>query len=126
MSYDTSIIIDTGGEYPAEVEEVGNYTSNVSFMYALALPNKVFEGGCHSGYGEPNPRTGLPGLSGLKCKLAELLLNEAIDYMIGNEEELTKLEPANGWGSYRGAVKYLRDCINACNRHPKAIFAVSW
>jgi len=126
MSYDTSIIIDTGGEYPAEVEEVGNYTSNVSLMYHLVLPGPYQGGGKYNGYGESEPRGGLPGLSGLPCPEAAEILEKAIADMITRREEMTSLNPPNGWGNYESALKYLQRIYWACLKHPKATLAVNW
>ena len=127
MSYDTSIIIDTGGEYPAEVEDIGNYTSNVSEMYRLAMPGPYAGGGKYDGVKDlGEERVGLPGISGLQCTQAAEILRLGIVYMEEHRKELIKLEPENGWGSYQGALDYLRKIHDACVRHPKATLAVNW
>jgi len=126
MSYDTSIIIDTGGRYPAEVEEIGNYTGNVGAMYRILFPSSYENGGKYNGVGESSLRNGLPGLSGLNCTVASLILREGIIQMQDRINELKRFEPSNGWGSYDGALIYLQSINAACLRHPKGTLAVNW
>lgn len=126
MSYDTSIVIDTGGEFPETVCEVGNYTSNVYPMYHRVLPGPYVGGGRYNGYGDPEPRCGLPGLSGLRCDEAAELLHAAIADMGRLHDELVCLNPVNGWGDYDGALLYLQKIWRCCVVHPKATLAVNW
>lgn len=127
MSYDTSIIIDTGGEYLAEVETVGNMTSNVGPMYYRVLPGPYAGGGRYDGTREAKPdQGGLPGLSGLRCDVAAQHIDEALRSMAERAAELRALEPNNGWGDYDVAVRYLTQIAAACRRHPKGTLAVNW
>ena len=127
MSYDTSIMIDTGGEYPAEVEECGNMTSNIGGMYYKAMPGPYAGGGRYNGTGDPEPdRGGLPGLSGLSCSDACGILKRGLTYMEEHEPEMRAMEPDNGWGSFEGALKYLRGIYDACRKHPRGFIAVNW
>lgn len=121
MSYDTSILL---GEDDAE--EIGNYTSNVWPMFHRALPGPYEGGGRYDGTGATDPRGGLPGLSGLTCAAALPLLDAALQEMHAREAEMRALEPSNGWGSYSGAVEYLRRIRDAAQQHPDGIIAVNW
>lgn len=126
MSYDTSVCIDTGSGELHEIEEVGNMTSNVGAMFRDVLPGPYEGGGRYDGNGEPADMSGLPGLSGLRCSDALPLLNQAVVDMVSRRERLLTMEPANGWGTYDGALRYLKDCRDACERHPAATFCVNW
>lgn len=126
MSYDTSIMIDSGGEYLAELEDVGNYTGNVSTMYYKAMPGLYPGGSKYNGHGEPDPCSGLPGISGLACGEAIGILDSGIKYMEDHATELRELNPSNGWGDYEGALGYLRDIRAAVVRHPKGVIGVNW
>lgn len=126
MSYDTSIVIDTGGEYLAEICDIGNMTSNIGGMYYAALPGPYPGGGRYNGTGESRPSGGLPGLSGLPCADAIPILREGIAYMNANANEMRTMEPENGWGSYEGALSYLCKILAACEQHPRGILAVNW
>jgi hypothetical protein len=126
MSYDTYIIIDSGGAEPAQVADVGNHTSNVSPMYHQAMPGPYEGGGRYDGVRESEPRGGLPGISGLSCAAAIVILRKGIRYMEDNREKMLELNPENGWGSYDTALKYLREILDACLAHPKGFVAVGW
>lgn len=124
MSYDAGIRCTHCG---SEVEEIGNITSNVHRMWAVVLPGPFEGGGRYDGTGESNPRSGLPGLSGLPVEVAAPILRAASIKMTEREEELRKLEPANGWGSFQGARSFLRKCADACeDSEPGLVFAVNW
>jgi len=127
MSYDSSVFIrDAQGE---PLDEIGNYTSNVGGMYRRVLAEPLEGGGRYYGYGDQKPATGLPGVSGLHCSVAAPILRAACTEMAKLGQELRELEPANGWGSYDGALKYLDRCATACERWvhiDHATFGVSW
>lgn len=61
---------------------------------------------------------GLKALNGMKCKNAIPVLNRAIDDLIENKEEYEKLNPENGWGSYEGLLKSLKNLRIACLENP--------
>lgn len=107
MSYDIWLQIDTGGKEPAQVFEVGNYTSNVTPMWAMAL-----------GY----PLSDLDNVVGEK---AIEPLKKAVDHMLMNPAEYTQMNPANGWGNYRGAMNYLVRLLRGCMENPKATIRIS-
>jgi len=105
MSYDISLEINTGIK-EAEVVNIGNMTYNVAPMYKQAL-----------GY----------SLMDLNDRLAGEVVNElrlGIEDMRNNPEKYEKLNPANGWGNYEGALKYLSKLYSACCEHPSCIIKV--
>lgn len=61
---------------------------------------------------------GLKALNGMKCKNAVPVLNRAIDDLVENKEEYEKLNPENGWGSYEGLLKSLKNLRIACLKNP--------
>ncbi|MET9081410.1 hypothetical protein ABZX77_05815 [Streptomyces sp. NPDC004237] len=111
MSYWTSVYInvDTGGEDPTYVElvEVGNYTSNVSGMWAAALGHSLAD------LAEENAGESLAALQ------------RAVADMEANRARYEAMNPPNGWGDYQGALGYLRRLRDACAEHPKATIRIS-
>lgn len=101
MSYDVHMEINTGLRM-ATVEDVGNYTANVSPMYRKAIDG------------------GLKALHGLTGKEATPTLRKAIEHMEDNWKDMLVLNPKNGWGDAAGALRYLRMISDACREHPKA------
>lgn len=126
MSYNAYILIDSGGDELAEIEDMGSYTRNVGAIYRRVLPGPYLGGGKYRGEGEPEPQGGLPGLSGLPCDHAAGLVEAAVKEMLQRQQELKALEPDNGNGSYGGALHYLIAIGVACRKHPKGILAISW
>lgn len=106
MSYDITLEIDTGGEFLAEVCEVGNHTYNTSQMFFKALG------------------IGLTELSGRNAGETIELLERAVKHMEENADEYTPLNPPNGWGSYDTALTYLNRILTACRKHPKSTISV--
>lgn len=107
MSYDIYLEIDTGAEYPATVVDCGNYTSNVSGMWKKALGERLAEfDGRNAGESVP-------------------LLDAGIKAMSSSPDEYREMNPANGWGSYEGALTYLVDLRSYCAEHPKTTIRVS-
>lgn len=94
MSYDMSI-----------GDEDFNYTWNVSKMWYAAKP----EEGIRSHYG-------------MTGKEAVKPLMEILNYMVDNKEELMQYEPANGWGSYEGALKFVMSLVIASLNNPDEIW----
>ena len=78
--------------------EIGNMTSNVGGMYRAVMPGPYEGGGRCDGQGKSEPCGGLPGLSGLPCSTAALIIENGLENMADRAEELKKLEPDNGWG----------------------------
>lgn len=52
-------------------------------------------------------------------------LRIGLAHMVGRSMEYKALNPANGWGSYEGALKFLRATIDACAANPDAVIEVS-
>jgi hypothetical protein len=107
VSHDLYLRIDTGAEHPACVSYIGNYTSNVSGMWAQAL-------------GYP-----LADLDGRLAGDAIPDLEAAVRRMADDPETYRAMEPANGWGNYSGARGYLVQLLEACMEHPKTSIGVS-
>lgn len=107
MSYDIWLEIDTGSEEPATVAEVGNYTSNVSGMWATALGH------------------GLGDLDGTNAGAAVEPLTKAVAAMEATPDLYWAMLPANGWGDYDGALGYLRTLRDLCRQHPKTTIHIS-
>jgi len=107
MSYDISIIKScTCGEHSENIYEQ-SYTFNVRPMYVLAF----------------NSELGIKILNELSPQMAMVFLCNAIDYMNQNSEELTKLNPLNGWGNFEGARDVLinlhHECMKCDNQNYK-------
>lgn len=109
MSYDCSMVVDDGDEYPSEVCDIGNYTSNVSMMWYLAL------GGI-----------GLDALHGKTGLELIPVLEKAVSHILhpANKAIYQQHVPSNGWGSHEGAAKYLESILAACRKYPKAMLDV--
>ncbi|MFD6149445.1 hypothetical protein [Streptomyces sp. NPDC060243] len=111
MSYDIhlEIDVDTGGPdpYRAYPADVGNYTSNVSGMWAEAL-------------GYP-----LANLDGRRAREHAAALQLAVDDMEYRKAHYQAMSPSNGWGGYDGALHYLRKLAQACTAHPNATIRIS-
>lgn len=103
MSYDASMMIDTG-RGDVCVADIGNCTSNVSPMWTKALGH---------------PLRDLHGQSGEVCAAA---LVNAVQHIRcpENRASYEAMNPANGWGSHEGAAQFLEKILRACERHPKA------
>lgn len=108
MSWDVSIIIDTGGEYPAAIEEVRNVTYNNSEIFdALKVHPKYFKD-------DSKCSTWIPSI--------KLALESS--YKLEIEKELLNLEPENKWGGLRDSREFLTKLLECCEKHPKA--SVKW
>lgn len=107
MSHDLYLLIDTGGEQLTCVSELGNYTSNVSGMWAEALGYRLAE------------------LDGRNAADAIPDLTRAVKRMEADRATYEAMNPSNGWGSYAGALAYLRRLLEGCTDHPKAQISVS-
>ena len=94
MSYDMSI---AGEDF--------NYTYNVSGMWYAAMPE-----------------TGIRSHYGMTGKDALVPLRHIRDYMEANRDDLIKMNPGNGWGSYDGALAFVNKLIAASLRNPEAVW----
>lgn len=110
MSYWVSLHIDTGNPNGSiEVVEIGNYTSNVSPMWALALGESLKE------------------LDGRSAGESVSQLEAAVAHMEhpNHRETYESMNPKNGWGNHQSATQYLAELRDACKLHPKCIIHVS-
>ncbi|MEE4419582.1 hypothetical protein [Streptomyces bugieae] len=111
MSYDIhlEVAVDTGGPEPHLIcpADIGNMTANVSGMWhdALGYPLAKLDG-----------RTAGNAAPDLRRAVTDMELHPAI---------YRAMEPDNGWGSYDGALDYLRRLADACAQHPKATIRIS-
>lgn len=94
MSYDMSI-----------GEEDFNFTYNVAKMWYAAIPDK-----------------GIRAFYGMTGKEAVKVQQHIFNYMVDNKEYLMQYEPANGWGSYEGALKFVAKLIIASLNNPDEIW----
>lgn len=83
MSYDISLVIDTGKE-EREVVEIGNYTYNCSKMFVIA--SEVDKS--------------LSDLHNMSCIEAEPIIAKAVENMQKDPVKYKAMNPENGWGSY--------------------------
>lgn len=104
MSYDISLTEKQWVD--AEVADIGNYTSNVSQMYVKAIGKALSE------------------FDGLMAKDAIHMLKEGVAEMRDNPDEFKKLNPINGWGDYEGALDYLRNFLQECEKNPSATIKI--
>lgn len=111
MSYDISLhaYITTGGPELTEMEvaDIGNYTSNVAAMWREALGHQLCD------------------LDGRRAGDALNVVGMAVEAMEASPSEYEALSPSNGWGSYEGALAYLRRLRDACALHPNAQIHIS-
>lgn len=107
MSYDVFIMIDTGDEWPAVVQDCGNYTYNCGGMLNLACGKYLSD------------------LDGMPCTEVAPILITAVKDMAENPDKYIALNPDNGWGSFDGFRSYLLGILTACQRHSKAQLKVA-
>lgn len=168
MSYDFWVEIDTGGAEPARLEpffddelaalsghelggmtavvtpagygRCGNYTSNVSGMWARCLTGALdhvelaaateYRSWCGSDDRRLIERTGrrrhveterlrLLDLVDRPCEQLVPLLRQAVLWGVAHIDELRAENPSNGWGDAEGAVTYLWDIQRMCEAHPQ-------
>lgn len=92
------------------IREIRIYDSNITYNLA-DIYYKCIDGGFKT-------------LNEMTCKEALPILNKAIENMIENEKEYRKLEPSNGWGTYEGLLKELRELRTCCEENPDGIIEV--
>lgn len=121
MSYDISLYAPCaqqpclcachdGGAGEIEVFD-SNYTSNCSQMWDTA--------GCRLrdwAYDKAAGRTAATLIEPLRT---------AIKTMADDPKRFIAMEPDNGWGSYEGALAWLRSILRACEKYPEASVYVS-
>lgn len=106
MSYDVYLQIHTGKE-DHTVVDCGNYTGNVGNMYREAFPANPM-----------GQRPGIHYIHSIKADMASGLLQMAISAMVDSPAIYKAMNPDNGWGSYEGALQFLKDILQACEDHP--------
>lgn len=89
-----------------EVMEHHNYTYNASPMWYAMFP-------------EDESMVPIEGLTGEE---ADEQIKEAIYQMIDRSEEMKRLEPENGWGSYTGFLQFLERLHDANIEYPNGIW----
>lgn len=94
MSYD----IDNGHEF-------FNITYNVGPMFYDCYPDK-----------------GIRAIYGLTGREAIPILRHLRDHMEYNSNRLRAMEPANKWGSFRGALEFVNQLIIASLENPKSLW----
>lgn len=109
MSLHLALTIDTGGAEPARVWDGWNCTRNVNPMWRAALPSGQALGAFLEG------KTAAEALPDLRIAVAA---------MEDNPAKYRAMEPANGWGSYQGALERLREVVAAAVAHPLASWDV--
>lgn len=102
-----SISVEIIAMKPATIYE-SNITYNLSPMYYKAIDKEK----------------GIRKLNDMTCKEALPIINGAIKDMIENKEEYEKLNPENGWGSYDGLLRELRNMRNICEENEDGYFYV--
>lgn len=108
MSYDFSLVVDTGGPHPAEIESgIGdiNLTYNLSKMWRAAGVD----------------------IRGLDGRVAADCVKEVDDALINlraQPDYFKPMNPPNGWGDYEGLCWTLSRLLDAFQAHPKAIVQV--
>jgi hypothetical protein len=107
VSYDLYLMAEDalGDEYCQY--EVGNYTSNVSRMWAEALGFPLAE---------------MDGSAAGKFIAA---LEAAVGRMDDDREHYEAMNPPNGWGDAEGARRYLATLLEGCRRFPATTIHVS-
>jgi len=68
---------------------------------------------------------GIRMLNGAVASSATHVLRLGIERMLAQPERYRKLEPANGWGDYEGAVDVLQRLLTKCQAYPKATVVIA-
>lgn len=106
MSYDGWIAkpgVDDG-----ELADLGNYTSNVSGMWAEALGMQLRD------------------TDGMDVATAAPILRAGVDAMKADPDGYRLRYPTNGWGDYDGALRYLERTATACEDFAGAKLILRW
>ena len=102
------IAVDTGGEHLHDIRLwSGNATHNLGPMWREAgirdaLYNRA---GSFAGSILPELRRGLQDME-------------------ARPDVYRAMDPPNKWGDYDGAVRFLRELIEACKKHPRATIGI--
>ena len=105
MSYDVSLVINTGKE-DKEIVEVGNITWNLLPMFRLAMA------------------TNFKDLNGKKCKDVIPILKRAVEEMKDAPDIYKALEPPNKWGTYEEGLNFLKNFLCECEENPECKISI--
>jgi hypothetical protein len=109
LDIDLYMLVDTGGNTPERFELFeANYTHNAGAMAS--------EAGIYTHIWRPEE------LDWVHCA-GDLIdaLRDGIKLMEDDPSRFIALQPDNGWGSYKSFLPWVRNYLNACIRHPKAL-----
>ena len=114
---------DADHECPGRMVDVGNYTYNVAGMFADALsvdPALSMSDGISRimGFDGSDGPYGVHRFHGAPCVEAAGPLAEGVRRMEADPAHYRAMNPDNGWGSYEGALEYLRRFARLCADHP--------
>lgn len=107
MSYDISFrrkVENMEGEL--YLNESFNMTSNVGPMYQAA-------------------RLEIANLDKMATKDVAAIIVHRYQYMVAHPDDMRKLEPENGWGTYEDALSFLKEILVTCLDHPECFVEVS-
>lgn len=109
MSLDISLRAPVCQHCKAEPKEyfTANITHNLTAMWVRA--------DCYGALYESH---------GKKAGTIVAKLSSAIAYMEEHEDAYRRLNPGNGWGSYEGALSFLRRLRDACQHWQEAVIHV--
>ncbi len=99
MSYDVTLVADTGGAEPVEVFS-WNYTSNCAPMWRKAGVD-------------------IAEFDGQVAADCAVQLEYAIAAMECDPQTYVEMNPSNGWGSYETLLPALHNLLAAMRAHPK-------
>jgi hypothetical protein len=94
-------------------EKCGHHDSGESFNCTYNLGDM---------WREVYPGEGLVEIEGMSGRVAELKVKVALDALKSDPERFEKLNPANGWGSYEGFVRFLENILGYCKEKPDWIW----
>lgn len=132
MSYTYTVKIqgpDRSHEY-VTYQDVGEFRMYLALrpVYRDILPGPYAGGGRHGGQGFSSELCGLPGVSGLPCKEATIVLCMALTELLDREEELPSSHGVNQ-ENIEDVVSALSLCLTACiayRGNPQARISVWW
>lgn len=114
MSYDVWIEIETGAGHYLISDSV-NYTYNCGPMFRKALSESTDVG--PDGFG-------MLDLEGKSCRDMLPILKKAVRHMVENKEWHELQNPKNGFGDYKGALRFLAWICQNAMHHPNATIRV--
>jgi len=110
MSWDMHWQADLGGPEPVQVGDLdANVTSNLSPMMAAAV---------EAVHGADEPRKHWSDFNGMKAAELAAHLEPVLSYLEAND--LSALNPPNGWGSQEGLTEVVRKIVETAQDVPEA------